>query len=627
MINIKRFLIILIILASLTYGIIIPDKNYVSVDYTMGSPYPQQQITFTNNENTTETINLSLSDEISEMIILSDNSISIGNNSSETVLLNFNFTDVSPGVYSGKILLSPEEKVIYSEIPVFITVNKAESSECRLMPEITADYQTIQVGTPAFNKRYNIRVSDACTGGVEITNVYLIGTVQTPDGEKPVRLSGTQSLGFKNPGEQASFNLLFDVSGLEKRTYEVTAKVVGNHDGEQVFADITISVTVTRSAIPGNVSFSQLPSCTLPSQMNLNTTYSFICNGVMPNINIIPQYNEYFEGLSVEEPADQFVYKIRPLKEGKTTFIAYFSYKNAPIGTPFKQEVNIVSGGVESISRGNLTFRFYPDINNIVPGKMLVVECRDSNTNTIVKDCDLYINGIKNDNKTFIPNAGETYYLSLDAPGYFTSDMELTISQPGLNIYITPDNPLVGDIITITVKDNITNKDVDAKLYLDGNEINDTITLDKSGNFTIRAVKEGYIEGEKTFYVKQPVMIKYAPKEIKKNSNVTISLTENSTWEVIYKDIETNTREEIAKGSGDFISFIPTKSGVYMIYANGNRLYSYELKSGFEFNFGNLKYVLFVIIGIIIVYIIIKFLSGRKRIPEPLPSFELKPVS
>lgn len=612
-------LLTLLLMVPACNAVVIPDKNIIEVSYTAGGAQPQPEvITFYNTENETVNLSLSVVGDISEWVSLSDTSLQLVNETSQQVVVSFNISTSEVGVYNGyiNILTQPANKAIYPTIPVYITVSSGQpQEECKLIPELTADYPTIQANTPPFEKKYIIRVGKGCVDGVEITSVYFSGTgiIQTPEGQKPIRLSGAQSLGYKYPGEQAYFNVLYDVSGLPTGTYQATAKVVGNYKGELVSAEIDFSVTIVGAASPVNASFSSLPECTLPSSMEVNSTYKFICNNVNPNIKISIPYSDYFVGVMVEEPGNQFIYTFKPVKSGETEFTAVFTYKNVPIGEPFKQKVTISEPGIPVAGKGNLTFVFYPSLDMLVPGDELIVECRDSKTNKIIKDCDLYVDGRLVENKTIIVEGGRTYHLSLDAPGYLTVDKEITVEMPSIKIFVTPDKPMVGDMITITAKNSVTNEDVEnPTIYWDGVPVEPTFRVQSEGNHTVKVVAEGYKEAETTVFVEMYPRATFIPERIYLNRNVTLTLNKNTSWYVGYREDITKPEQRIAEGSGDKVVFTPTKHGIYTVYLKGSKVAQWEIK-GFN-PFGAFKislppWLIYVIAGVVAVVVVLKLIK------------------
>ena len=615
----NRRLLAILLLASIASAVVIPDKNYIEVNYTIGGSQPEPvTITFNNTEDETVDVTLSKSGVAAQWITLSKENFTLVNQSSDSVTVSFAIAANQAGTYTAYIELSPQDKFIYDSIPIYISVSAAQQ-QCILTPVPYADYPTIQVGTPPFEKTYSVRVGSGCTGGVDITNVYLTGTVQTPDGEKPVRLSGSQNLGFKQPGEVATFTLLYDISGLEKRTYNVVAQVVGTYNGEPISVEIPLVITVTGVAVPGNASQFQLPSCTIPQNLHVNETYEFICNDVSPNVEVLPQYNEYLVGISVETPADQFIYKFKPIKEGETEFVAIFAYNGVPIGEAFRKKLTITLPGTAFYGRGNLTFVFFPSLNELRPGDTLVVQCRDSKTNTIVHDCKLYVNGIEDPDMKFVVESGKTYFLSLDAPGYLTVDKTIEMPVPGLKIFLTPDKPVVGDYVTITVKDNLTNQNVNATLYLDGSLLEgNSFLAEEEGNHTIRAVAEGYEEASLSFYIEPAVSIKFAPEKISLGENVTLMLTKSVDWYVIYQESPGKKGAKVAEGKGETVSFIPEKEGYYSVFAENSKLYTYKVEAfSLAKLFGGISipnWVWIAIVGIVFAIFLLRRRSARPTI-------------
>jgi len=73
--------------------------------------------------------------------------------------------------------------------------------------------------------------------------------------------------------------------------------------------------------------------------------YKLTCTDVNPNLDINVVYNEYLQGLRVDETLDQWKWVFKPIKPGNTELTIYFTYKGAPIGEPVTKEIRIKVGG------------------------------------------------------------------------------------------------------------------------------------------------------------------------------------------------------------------------------------------------------------------------------------------
>jgi len=592
-------------LISGVYADIIPDKNYVDVTYYIGGSQPQDVvITLSNDKNETVEFSVTKSGTASDFFTFEPTDFVIQNLSSDTLTIMFNIPNTTqPGLYKATINYE------YGEIPVFITVQQQTTSECRLIPTITSYIQRIEQDASPYTEKFNIKVSSGCVGGVDITDVFLLDTTQTSEGQKPIRLSGSQSLGFKMPGETATFTVEIDVSGLPTGTYSPYAKIIADYNGNTISTTIDFEITVVGSASPitGEI---KPPTYEIPSQVKAGEEFEIKAIDVDPNIDVYLFPEEFLTGVSVEETADRWIWKGYINETGDYTIRITSFYKGGMIGGVYKKDIKVV-GVSYSGSSGYLKFDFFPKVEELGDGDTVNILCRDNKTNDIV-NCEIYLNGALIQNHSIVVNAGNEYCLSATSPGYSTLDYCFNITPKELKIIVTPEEPVVGDIITIETRDPTTNNPVQSTIIFDGKVFEGSVLVQTEGNHTIEANAQGYTPTKKVIVVKKGIYIMSAPKEIQLNVNQTIVLSGNATWKVAFEDTETHATTIIAEGNNDRVTFLPQNAGIYRIYVNEEQIRVYKIE-GLKIPQEWLMVIAGVVFAIVIIFIVKRMSSGRVR--------------
>lgn len=477
-------------------------------------------------------------------------------------------------------------------------------SGCRLIELPHTTTFRIKQGETASSTQIKIKVSGQCSDSMSMTVNELTQMA------KPMFLQGLS--GEVEPGSEFAFSIGLDAMGVSTGTY-TNQYVVSGTLGDDIFQKtITLSTIVTVGTSPlTEDTFNSLPQCTLESNMQLNNTYSLVCNYENPNIHITVPYNSFFEGTDVDESEGKFEYKVKPLKVGVTDFFAYFDYNGFNIGSPFKQEVRVSQGNIP-LQGTTLNIQFYQegvkkDIDKLTAGNVNIL-IKDSNTDSIISDYIPYLNGLKI-NSSFPINYETNYELIVDSPGYLSKTVNFNVSESPILINITPIKELyvVGDTITIST-------DVNASLLLNDVIISSPYTFTSSGNHTLKAVKEGYTPTNKTLNVKNSIsMISSTPlyEDWKKGKSIQAKLSESTDWIVLKDGVQ------IASGTGDLASFEMEDYGNYEI-KNGDRIIQSKLvqktSSGF---LGSGLGLIYWIIGIVVIgggYLLFKGKSSSTEV-------------
>jgi len=534
----------------------------------------------------------------------------IGSLEQKTITIQFNPPE-QEGTYTGAIYFDDGYTV-----PVTINIQKQQEEGCNIdiFPTVLTNIKIKQGETKTRN--IQLTVPTCFSNRVTIQGVAL----QTD--EQPIQL-GELQLGGVNPGESVIIPIEINAIDVPTGTYsDVLQFLLYDSKGMKLdVPSVTISVTVTRGVTPiTNFSLSELPTCTLNAiEMNLNNTYMLTCTKTDPNIDIRPIIDtRYIKGISVEETSTQYIYKFQPLMIGETKVGAEFLYKNAPIGTPFEQDVRISLSGSTPVFGTYLKFLFYPELDMLVDGEKLTILVADNKTGNIVPDFKLYLNGVEMQNNTLIVEANKEYEIRATAPGYFDAVINFTVEPKQVKL-ILPGELYVGDSYNITVEPNNT------IVKLNGVEIPTTNFIPtEAGVFTITAEAPGYKSVERNITIVEKLKVVSSPdheledknnnfiKELVKGEIYKIKLNKNATIQVLFSPFNSDEIKVIANSTSSEISFKPTQKGYYYIDVGGERMKTYEL-TGFSLDIGSwFGRWWIVVVAVLALGVFLVYLRGKK---------------
>jgi len=568
----KIFLLplVLFLLPQLSLAVTV-SPSYWYETWQIGQSNPQKEFTFYNPTNSSISVSLSAN---KNWIQLSSNSLTLQPNSTASLTVTLTPSGLSADFYSGTISYSADTS---GEIGIFLTI-QPNASNCRLIPLITDYITKIQADSPPFTKTFSVMVSRDCSGVINIQRPITLGTVQTTEGEKPISITGSLSLGPKAPGETATFDVEFNVKGMQPQTGNYKILVIGiDEQGNKIQTDINFQITILSSGeVPPEINITTLPSWEIPSSVQSGQTFNIVVRNVNPNLQPYVFPNEELFGEGVEISGNTYTFKFRTNITGKLTIKYTTLYKGAQIGKVYEKVISVTGIGTPQASE-EMKFDFFPKPEEWKDGMNVSVLCRDKGNNNIVP-CTIYLNGQELKGNVFPVEAGKTYYLSAVNPNYLTLDFNYTVPLPKILLYISPENPEVGDTITVTCKDEFTAETIDCSLNLDGNPIDSTFKALREGNHTLRASFDGYQTAEKTFEVGSAPLITYAPEKLNLNQNATIRISKPTSYTVTYKESPESPSEVIASGTSDKIIFLPQKPGTYYVYLKDTRVKTYEVK-------------------------------------------------
>jgi len=192
----------------------------------------------------------------------------------------------------------------------------------------------------------------------------------------------------------------------------------------------------------------------------------------------------------------------------------------------------------------------------------------------------------------------------------FECDLKPPIPPKDMTLSITPSTPYVGEQFTIMALDQGT--PINATIYFDNRQYTSpaTITALLPGNYTIRVEAEGYNPIETKIEVLTPPEIIVSGNEAGKPIHITVSRTGS-----YYIKLNGTT---IHSFSGN-TTFTPSNPGTYEIYDSEDRLlqsFTVE-KKGFSLDLGNFGKILKknsnIILGVILIILVVILLKGGRK--------------
>ena len=583
----------------------------------LNSYHPSQQLTF-NNLNHSQDVELQffLSSQIKDIVQLSKSTLNIGFGTPyhDSITLSIPDSYGNGGSFTGTLTYNST----YTnpiQIPISVVVgsvdNSTQNSGCSLdifpggkpnmkIPQGETDVQSIQITVPSCLSPY-----------VDLRGVAL------STGQKPIQL-GDYALGKINAGESLSIPIDLNAIDVQTGFYSDTLTfLVYDSQGNKILTpSVSLGLQVSAGVSPVTQdTFSTPPTCSLSATtFNLNNTYSFTCSGVVSNLNVEPQYSEYFEGKTVDVSSGLYKYEFVPLKYGEADFVSIFRYNGAPIFQPFKQHVRITSAG-SLVAGTNLKLIFTPKLDEATGDEgFFLIQLGDNKTGSLVQGPKVWVNARELNSSTgtfeyaFEPN--KDYEIRGKADGYEDILQTINIKPQKINIKISPGT---GDTLTTF---NINTSVENATIFIGGtNYSNAYVGLLPGGINEIKAVKEGYKTEIINFTVKDRVKIVSFGGEFKKGINQNFTLNTNSSWIVYYKkSMDATERTEIKRGNNNLVTFLPDKKGIYVIEANEVQIGTYEIPG---FNLSNKWCIfhawvwLFIFAPILLIIIIVKITKNN----------------
>ena len=479
-----------------------------------------------------------------------------GETSTGTINLAINIpSNAKSGVVVNTISLAEGNVDIYLDI-------KEIESGCRLieLPHPTS-FEIIQ-GEVIQSDSIRVKVSSECP-------ILSMDVSQLKQMSKPMYLQGTS--GDFGPGDEFTFSIKLDAVDVSNGPYENTYIVSGN-EGNNLYEkriDLKLQVKTGTSPITNNT-FDNMPTCTVPHEINMNNTYKLVCTNENPLIDIEIPYNEFFEGIRVSGNKN-FEYSFKANRIGNTDFMALFKYKGVVVRNPFIQEIRISTSGNSPVSGTSLKFIFYQNgvkkdpLVGLNPAETTIMII-DNKTDSIVQDFFLFLNGITINN-TYTFQENQAYELRVSSPGYLDLTTNINVSKNIIDIIINPLREFYnrGDEI------NITSSLKNVTFTIDDVLVEGLYIIDKTGEIIIKAQKEGYTPSNKNISVQERItLLSCAPirEDWSVGDKVICDIDKNVSWQITIGD------ELIESGEGTRLEFKITKEGHLRIesgdiYING----------------------------------------------------------
>ncbi|MCX6748705.1 MAG: hypothetical protein NT076_03800 [Candidatus Pacearchaeota archaeon] len=584
-----------------------PDPAIVNLNPTN----PTQIVEFLNgNLSEAPTVSLTLSANLGSVAQLSASSLVVPSRNSITISIK---SGAINGSYSGTLDYSYPSGSGSIPVSIFIPTTTPPVNPSDIIVFPTSKIITVQQGA---EKTQNILISVPGSYPRTVT----INAVNFNPGTDPISF-GDLNLGQIPPGQSIQIPIVFSGKEAQTGTYQTDLSILAtDSEGQIQLPKISLVLQVTQGVTPvDQTTFSTPPTCSLSATtLSLNQSYSFTCSNANSNIAIEPQYSDYFEGQKVQLPSGSGLYKydFRPLRTGNTHFIAVFKYQGNPIFQAYDSEVRITSGG-SVVSGTTMGFLFTPTLEMATGTQSVLIQIVDNKTGSLVDSPRLFINALEQNSSSvtfsynFLPD--QDYELRAKANGYDDYVQTIKLSPKNIDVTISPSG---GDVTTVF---NISTSIANATLKINDLPVSNPYlgTLTPGLN-KIEASKTGYITKSLNITVSNSITILSGPsaEEFKKGKNTTLTLNKNATsWVVWYlPKLDSTDRQNYATGVGNTISFIPKKSGVYTVEADGFTLTTYEAK-GFSFTnkwwiFPVWAWLIIAIVVIILLVIIIAVASG-----------------
>ena len=459
--------------------------------------------------------------------------------------------------------------------PVYVNINineldEDESCSISIFPTIMSNIKIIQGELKTRN--IQLSVPSCYTSEVTVNGIALLSDT------KPLQL-GELSLGSISPGSSVIIPIELDAIGVSTGTYSDILQFLLYDDlGNKInVPQVSISVLVSQGIQPiNNFTLNDLPICSLDAiDMSLNSSQKLTCSSTNPNIEIRPLIDsKYIRGLSVSETSSQYIYTFQPILIGTSSIGAEFVYKNAPLGSPFLQEIRISPSGNTPL--GGITTRidFYQkdikkNLNNLLSGET-IIRVIDNKTGNILNDFNLYLNGILT-NTTVYLETDKVYELRTSTPGYLDSVINFNVTRSEISLTISPEKTFykINDELNLTCSvENCT-------YLLDEVIINSPYRLRTSGEKVLKVLKEGYETLFRNISVRNIAMLTECSPIIgdwSSRDSVLCDLDKPVNW-TVYKDSEL-----IANGDGSRLEFKMEGEGFYEIKSDLDYIYSKQIE-------------------------------------------------
>lgn len=482
---------------------------------------------------------------------------------------------------------------------VSIPIHVSASTECQINPSLASFTQTVQTGSEIPLPKITFSPTN-CIGTMvfDSSHIYIEGGIVIGGLTKPVSISSITSDGV---------NLNVNTQGLSSQTYQTKLKVNAFNKN----FEIPINIIVTGSSgVSGNLTENDIPSCSLTNNvLNLNQSYSLVCNAVT-DISIRPRIdNSYIIGLGREVSATQFKWNFRALKMGTTTIYADFYFGDTPFGNSFSQEVKITPSGTNIAGGTDLSLNFFQDgikrsLNELRSEVNTTILVLDNRTNNLVSNYLVILNGVATNISNYIFSIDKSYELRVSSPGYLDLVISnLTVKKNSINLIISPSKSLydVGETINLS-------SDVNASFLVNDVIVGNTYTINSEGNITIKAVKDGYANTIISINASVPASVLAVTPEYskwKEGDTVSLKLSKSVNW-VVYKESTL-----IAQNTSDTVNFKIDSIGTYQVKTGNYLITNKTIEKNNFWAFLQNKYFWIILGGIVVIVFVILFFKNK----------------
>ena len=182
-------------------------------------------------------------------------------------------------------------------------------------------------------------------------------------------------------------------------------------------------------------------------------------------------------------------------------------------------------------------------------------------------------------------------------------------------IIVAPDKIWVGDPLTVATNPS------DAKVTINGTEYSPGFTFFKEGTYVIRAEAKNYSPAEKTIIVIRPVTANVSASTTGKEATITFS--QEGAYTVKYNGtVITSTT------SGKTLTFTPSQPGIYEVYDDlGHQITTFEVKkAGFELSLPTLELSDYILVGLFVILVLLLIVYFKRKRSGAI-HFQTEPIS
>jgi len=486
---------------------------------------------------------------------------------------------------------------------------------CKLEPLINRYVLSVQKDTVT---RRVVTVRNSGDYEITLKDMVLEDVIQTSTGTKPISVQA--SLGTLAPGSEVTLTVAIDTRGLDIGVYTPAIILVGYCNNERVEARVNFDLTVIEKLEPETFDV----SITGPTQAEAGKDFTITLSGIPEGATIVPGIPQGITEVSHNLLGGTYTWVGRASNAGTYTITFQITKGETSITKTWSIQITAPP------QPKNLRIDIFPPAP--LAGQSVTIAVRDHSTGQIVSNAEITVT-VK-DVKTltvvsqfqytgsFQVQAGKQYCITASAPGYQQATRCFTVTQQQqqqpttktMRIEITPEEPVEGDDVTITVVDTATGREVQG-VTIKINDVtyheNPVILEDvASGTMMIVATAPGYAQVQKNVNVAQKPSLLSRPQKFTYGATVSWVYNGPVSWELLLNN------ETLLTGRDSNITITLLQEGTYTLIAAGEVVDTFTVRKGFfsSISLGNIGKA---VIGILVLLFVISLVIRRRETETP----------